>query len=83
MWFMSTLNGKLFNKETKMTEYADFRQRLDAVLRTLDVKRVSEFLIIEKQWSPGKPTDVEFAMWMVAIQCDPLYTLSRITHFCA
>ena len=48
-----------------MTNYANFRQRLDAVLRTLDVKQVSVFLIAEKQWSPGKPADAEFAMWMM------------------
>ncbi len=48
-----------------MTEYANFRQRLDAVLRTLDVKQVSEFLIVEKQWQAGQPADVEFAMWMM------------------
>ena len=33
-----------------MPDYANFRQRLDAVLRTLDVKKVSDFLIAEKQW---------------------------------
>jgi hypothetical protein len=48
-----------------MTEYANFRQRLDAVLRTLDVKQVSELLIAEKQWQAGQPADVEFAMWMM------------------
>src|SRR5437868_1255946 len=48
-----------------MTNYANFRQRLDAVLRTLDVKQVSVFLIAEKQWSPGSPADPEFAMWMM------------------
>jgi hypothetical protein len=32
-----------------MAEYANFRQRLDAVLRTLDVKQVTDFLIAEKQ----------------------------------
>ena len=48
-----------------MTDYASFRQRLDAVLRTLDVKQVQEFLIAEKQWSPGQPADPEFAMWMM------------------
>jgi hypothetical protein len=48
-----------------MTDYANFRQRLDAVLRTLDVKQVSEFLITEKQWQPGQPADAEFAMWMM------------------
>ena len=48
-----------------MTEYVSFRQRLDAVLRTLDVKQVQEFLIAEKQWSEGQPSDPEFAMWMM------------------
>lgn len=48
-----------------MTEYGSFRQRLDAVLRTLDVKQVSEFLIAEGQWSEGTPSDAEFAMWMM------------------
>jgi hypothetical protein len=48
-----------------MTDYANFRQRLDAVLRTLDVKQVRAFLIAEGQWSPGQPVDAEFAMWMM------------------
>ncbi len=48
-----------------MTEYANFRQRLDTVLRTLDVKQVSDFLIAEKQWSEGQPADPEFAMWVM------------------
>ena len=48
-----------------MTEYVNFRQRLDAVLRTLDVKQVSDFLIAEKQWHPGLPADPDFAMWMM------------------
>lgn len=48
-----------------MTEYANFRQRLDAVLRTLDVKQVREFLIAENQWQPGQPADAEYAMWMM------------------
>ncbi len=48
-----------------MTDYADFRQRLDAVLRTRDVKQVQDFLIAERQWSPGQPADPEFAMWMM------------------
>lgn len=48
-----------------MPEVMNFRQRLDAVLRTLDVKRVSNFLIVEKQWKPGEPADPEFAMWMM------------------
>jgi hypothetical protein len=63
-----------------MTEYVGFRQRLDAVLRTLDVKQVSDFLIDEKQWRPGEPADPEFAMWMVAIQCCPFYTFSVTAH---
>ena len=49
-----------------MTEYTNFRQRLDAVLRTLDVKRVSEFLVAENQWQADQqPADLEFAMWMM------------------
>ena len=48
-----------------MTEYASFRQRLDAVLRTQDVRQVSLFLIAEKQWKIGQPADPEFAMWMM------------------
>lgn len=48
-----------------MADYASFRQRLDAVLRTLDVKQVQDFLIAEKQWQPGTamPADADFAMW--------------------
>jgi hypothetical protein len=48
-----------------MSEYTSFRQRLDAVLRTLDVKQVQDFLITEGQWSPGVPADPEFAMWLM------------------
>lgn len=48
-----------------MPDYANFRQRLDAVLRTLDVKKVADFLIAEKQWQAGAPADSEFAMWMM------------------
>lgn len=48
-----------------MADYTNFRQRLDAVLRTLDVKQVRDFLIAEKQWSMGQPSDPEFAMWMM------------------
>lgn len=48
-----------------MTDYVNFRQRLDAVLRTLDVKQVRRFLIAEKQWSVGTPKDPDFAMWMM------------------
>ena len=48
-----------------MTEYANFRQRLDAVLRTRDVKQVSSFLIAENQWDEGTPANPEYAMWMM------------------
>ena len=48
-----------------MSDYANFRQRLDAVLRTLDVKQVQNFLIAEGQWRPGQPADPEVAMWMM------------------
>ncbi len=48
-----------------MMDHSSFRQRLDAVLRTLDVKQVQEFLIAEKQWDEGQPSNPEFAMWMM------------------
>jgi len=48
-----------------MVDYVNFRQRLDAVLRTLDIQQVRDFLIAEKQWQPGQPADPEFAMWMM------------------
>ncbi len=48
-----------------MTEHVSFRQRLDAVLRTLDVKQVQDFLIAEKQWSVDTPENPEFAMWLM------------------
>ena len=48
-----------------MTDYANFRQRLDAVLRTRDVKQVQNFLIAEHQWQSGQPANPEFAMWMM------------------
>ncbi len=48
-----------------MTDYASFRQRLDAVLRKRDVQQVREFLIAEKQWSEELPADPEYAMWMM------------------
>jgi hypothetical protein len=48
-----------------MTDSTSFRQRLDAVLRTRDVHKVSAFLIEEDQWSPGTPADPEFAMWLM------------------
>jgi hypothetical protein len=49
-----------------MAEYANFRQRLDAVLRTLDVEQVQKFLIGEKQWNAAAlPADPEFSMYMM------------------
>ena len=63
-----------------MADYSSFRQRLDDVLRTRDVNRVREFLIAEGQWQAGQPADPEFAMWMVAIQCCPVYTFSLTAH---
>ncbi len=49
-----------------MTEYANFRQKLDAVLRTLDVQQVQKFLIDEKQWNADAlPADPEFSMYMM------------------
>src|SRR5438552_5511238 len=49
-----------------MTQYANFRQRLDAVLRTLDVQQVQKFLIEEKQWNADAlPADPEFSMYMM------------------
>lgn len=48
-----------------MTDYASFRQALDAVLRTLDVKQVQDFLITKGQWSLDVPADPEFAMWLM------------------
>ncbi len=48
-----------------MTEPMTFRQRLDAVLRTRDVKQVQDFLIAEDQWSADTPEDPELAMWMM------------------
>jgi hypothetical protein len=49
-----------------MTDYANFRQRLDTVLRTLDVQQVQQFLIDEKQWHvDALPADPEFTMYMM------------------
>jgi hypothetical protein len=58
-----------------MTEYTTFRQRLDAVLRTLDVKQVQEFLQAEKQWGPETPGDPEFAMYMMVVGSSALRDL--------
>jgi hypothetical protein len=51
--------------QESMTGYTNFRQRLDAVLRTLDVQQVSKFLIAESQWDEGTPANPEYAMWMM------------------
>ncbi len=48
-----------------MTEYTNFRQRLDSVLRTLNVKQVRDFLIAEKQWQVGQTSNPDYAMWMM------------------
>ena len=48
-----------------MTDYASFRQRLDAVLRTRDMRQVRTFLIEEEQWSLDQPSDPEYAMWLM------------------
>lgn len=48
-----------------MADPTNFRQRLEAVLRTHDVKQVQAFLIAENQWSASQPADPEFAMWMM------------------
>jgi vancomycin permeability regulator SanA len=48
-----------------MADYSTFRQQLDNVLRTQDVKQVQAFLIVHKQWHLGQPADPEFAMWMM------------------
>ena len=48
-----------------MADPTNFRQRLEAVLRTHDVKQVQAFLIAENQWSTSQPADPEFAMWMM------------------
>lgn len=58
-----------------MTEYPDFRQRLDTVLRTRDVKQVQVFLIDTGQWQPGQPADPEFAMWMMIAGSQNLHDL--------
>ena len=60
-----------------MTEYARFRQRLDVILRTQDVKQVQDFLIAEGQWNPGSPADPTFAMWMMIAGSPTLSDLHR------
>jgi hypothetical protein len=50
---------------TDTTDYASFRQRLDAILRSRDVRQVRAFLIEEGQWSLEQPADPEYAMWLM------------------
>jgi hypothetical protein len=60
-----------------MSEYANFRQQLDAVLRTRDVQKVRDFLVSQGQWSEGTPSDVTFAMWMMIAGSPTLQDLHR------
>lgn len=48
-----------------MSEYASFRQRLDAVLRTRDVSKVRAFMLEEQQWTADAPADPAYAMWLM------------------
>lgn len=54
---------------------ASFRQHLDAVLRTLDVDQVRNFLIAEDQWSTEAPADPELAMWIMVAGSAVLHDL--------
>ncbi|GCE11759.1 hypothetical protein [Tengunoibacter tsumagoiensis] len=63
-----------------MPDYASFRQRLDAVLRTCDVKQVSEFMIAEGQWDEGTPADPAFAMWLMILTSPALEDLAPQAH---
>jgi len=60
------LNAEIRDKGEYMSNYENFRQRLDAVLRTLDINQVQKFLIDEKQWdADALPADPERSMWMM------------------
>ena len=50
------------------------------VLRTLDVKQISDFLIVEKQWQPGQPVDPEYAMWMMIAGSPTMRDLHEQAH---
>lgn len=63
-----------------MADHASFRQRLDAVLRTLDVAQVQSFLIAENQWSADTPEDPEFAMWLMVAGSPSLKDLQGRAH---
>lgn len=58
-----------------MTDYQNFRQQLDTVLRTLDVNKVRDFLISGGHWSEEAPADPEFAMWMMIASSQTLKDL--------
>jgi hypothetical protein len=45
--------------------YPEFRNQLDAVLRTKDPEAVRRFLIEQGQWDEGSTNDVAHAMWMM------------------
>ena len=47
------------------TPYAEFRRKLDAVLRQRDPQALRAFLIAEGQWEDSTATDPERAMWMM------------------
>lgn len=47
------------------SDYADFRRRLDDVLRQRDPDALRLFLIAEQQWTTETATDPASAMWMM------------------
>ncbi len=52
-----------------MADYANFRQRLDVVLRTLDVKLAQKFLIDEKLWDAASlPAYSEYLRSILAVE---------------
>jgi hypothetical protein len=63
-----------------MTNYHNFRERLDVVLRSLDARQVSDFLVAEGQWEDGPPKDVDFAMWMMIASSKTLKDLHPQAH---
>lgn len=65
---------------TDLTDYASFRQRLDVVLRTRDVRQVRAFLIEEDQWSLDQPADPEYAMWLMIAGTPTLKDLYTEAH---
>jgi hypothetical protein len=63
-----------------MTNYRNFRERLDVVLRTLDVQQVREFLVAEGQWEEDAPADANFAMYMMIASSQTLKDLHPQAH---